>query len=293
MDEIIIARVDGNGKIIAQQRYMDYVQGPKSLAITAGLHGPKLFDILLDEFGYITYRDNKPAWNFILQTDTNRTIMNLLGKIAEAVLVRRCHEDDELNRNLISKARYVSRRQPLSFTNKYYALGTGLLSTEKKNRIYYNPSEPQRDIEWVDNKDNLLLKSGGTTSSGDIAGLQLKASTDGMNYVYDDLIIHRYMVPLVYFGVGRHNDFAEIASKLIKNGYLHHSMVDVHFIDAASLDPYGYDEVYAYVDMVTAIVKGKLRPEQLLSIADQYTTLQTAITATGIAQTGLNKMIEC
>ncbi|SEL35562.1 hypothetical protein [Ruminococcus albus] len=293
MDEIVIARVDGDGKVIAQQRYRDYIQGPKSLAITAGLHGRKLFDILLDEFGYITYRDNKPAWNFILQTDTNRTIMNLLGKIAEAVLVRRCHEDNELNRILISKARYVSRRQPLSFTNKYFALGTGLLSTEKNNRIYYNPSETQRDIEWVDDRNKLLLKSGSTVSSGDIAGLQLKASTDGMNYVYDDLIKHRYMVPLVYFGVGRHNDFAEIASTLIKNGYLHHSMVDVDFIDAAAIDPYGFDEVLTYVDMVTAIVKGKLRPEQLLDIADDYPTLQTAITVTGIMQSGLNNEIEC
>ena len=102
MDEIVISRIDGNGKVIAQQRYMNYIQGPKSLVITAGLHGPKLFDILLDEFGYITYRDNKPAWNFILHADTNRTIMNLLGKIAEAVLVRRCHEDAEINRRLIS-----------------------------------------------------------------------------------------------------------------------------------------------------------------------------------------------
>lgn len=293
MDEIVIARVDGNGKIVAQQRYTDYIKGPKSIAIIAGLHGPKLFDILLDEFGYITYRDNKPAWNFFLQNDTNRTIMNLLGKIAEAVLVRRCHEDAEINRSLISKARCVSRRQPLSFTNRYYAIGTGLLSTEKNNLKYYNPSEPQRDIEWVDDRDILLLKSGSTISSGDIAGLQLKASTKGMSYVYDDLISHRYRVPLVYFGVGCHNDFAEIASKLIKNGYLHHSMVDIDFIDAASLDPRGYDEVRAYVDMVTAIVRGKLRPEQLLSMADQYTTLQTAITTTGIAQTGLNKIIEC
>lgn len=293
MNEIVISRIDGNGKVIAQQRYMDYIQGPKSLVITAGLHGPKLFDILLDEFGYITYRDNKPAWNFILHADTNRTIMNLLGKIAEAVLVRRCHEDAEINRSLISKARYVSRRQPLSFTNRYYAIGTGLLSTEKKHFKYYNPSEPQRDIEWVDDRDILLLKSGSTVSSGDIAGIQLKASTNGMNYVYNDLISHRYMVPLVYYGVGRHNDFAEIASNLIKNGYLHHSMVEVDFIDAASLDPCGYEEVRDYVDMVTAIVKGKLQPEQLLSMADQYPTLQTAITATGIAQSGLNKAIEC
>lgn len=293
MDEIVIARIDGNGKVIAQQPYRDYIEGPKSLAITTGLHGRKLYDILLDEFGYITYRDNKPAWNFILHMDTNRTIMNLLGKIAEAVLVRRCHEDDELNRILISKARYVSRRQPLFFTNKYFALGTGLLSTEKNNRIYYNPSETQRDIEWVDDRNKLLLKSGSTASSGDIAGLQLKASTDGMNYVYDDLIKHRYMVPLVYFGVGRHNDFAEIASTLIKNGYLYHSMVGVDFIDAAAIDPYGFDEVFSYVDMVTAIVKGKLSPEQLLDIADDYPTLQTAITATGIMQSRLNNIIEC
>lgn len=33
MDEIVIARVDGDGKVIAQQRYRDYIQGPKSLAI--------------------------------------------------------------------------------------------------------------------------------------------------------------------------------------------------------------------------------------------------------------------
>lgn len=34
-----------------------------------------------------------------------QTTMSLLGKIAEAVIVRRCHEDEEINRKWLSIAR--------------------------------------------------------------------------------------------------------------------------------------------------------------------------------------------
>ena len=103
--ELIIAVRNGNGKIIASQTFEEFMNGRKNIEILNYYTGQKLFDILFDDLGIIRYEDNVFALKTIFQLNPEKTTMSLLGKIAEAVIVRRCREDEEINKKWLSIAR--------------------------------------------------------------------------------------------------------------------------------------------------------------------------------------------
>lgn len=104
-NQLIIAATDGNGKIIASQPYYEFLNERKNLEILNYYTGEKLFDILYDDLDIVGYENNKLAIKIVYQMNPVQTTMSLLGKIAEAVIVRRCHEDEEINRKWLSIAR--------------------------------------------------------------------------------------------------------------------------------------------------------------------------------------------
>ena len=106
---IIIAYVDGKGQIQASQPFSEFQNGPRSIEIVNRMYGRKLFDIFVDELGYIKYENNKLAWSYIFRDDVQTTAMNILGKVAEAVIVRRCKEIPQINRVWLTQARRASR----------------------------------------------------------------------------------------------------------------------------------------------------------------------------------------
>ena len=80
----------------------------------------------------------------IFQLNPEKTTMSLLGKIAEAVIVRRCREDDASNKKWLSIAR---RKKAKSKTaERFQAVGTGLMRTKTDYPSIYNPADTQRDI---------------------------------------------------------------------------------------------------------------------------------------------------
>jgi hypothetical protein len=103
--ELIIAVRNGNGEIIASQTFEEFMNGRKNIEILNYYTGQKLFDILFDDLGIIRYEDNVFALKTIFQLNPEKTTMSLLGKIAEAVIVRRCREDEEINKKWLSIAR--------------------------------------------------------------------------------------------------------------------------------------------------------------------------------------------
>lgn len=127
---LIVAVEDGNGKILFKQSYGEYVQGDRNIEITSYRSGRKLFDILVDELGYIRYEENRFAFKYVIENNVNRSAMRLLGKIAEAIIVRDCREDQDINKKWFSIAR--RKRAKLSTASRYFALGTGLLYTKSK-----------------------------------------------------------------------------------------------------------------------------------------------------------------
>lgn len=64
-----------------------------------------MFDILHDDLGKIRFEDNKFVLKSIYLMSPLQTTMNLLGKIAEAVIVRRCVENEDINKKWLSVAR--------------------------------------------------------------------------------------------------------------------------------------------------------------------------------------------
>lgn len=270
--------------------YQDWISGKRDPLIISNLYGQQLFSILFNDLGQIVFRENEFAWNFDL-TYNKDTRYNLLGKIAEAVVVQRCHQNASVNELFIKYARRGNRKPSETFASKYCAVGTGLLTTQKMFPKFWQPGDTQRDVVWVDisnpnpNKQMLLQQINSTLSSGSCAGLQIKVSSNGMKYIYQPLIKHTYYYPVLYFGTN--GDFAEIAQTLMQNGYLHQDMIGVDFIDAKAVDPVAYDQVCNYAYLIENIFSGKMQPIDLIRYANNDTTLATAISATVLSGIGI------
>ena len=220
------------------------------------MYGRELYDLLVDGLNVIRYNENgKLILGVILQSDINRTAMQLLGRIAEAIIVRNCNHDAGVNRKYISIAR--KKQAKMKTADKFWALGTGLNYTK-----IYNPSDTQRDIVWVNDYNELAVMKDGdnySATSARIAGLQVKASKDGIKYVLPAILADRYDVPIIYFDI--ENDYHKILNKIYKDTHID---IEYDIIHPREVDPAGYDEFLHYVDLVYAMIDGRLSPEELV-----------------------------
>ncbi len=289
--QIVVAAIDkGNGKIFYSQELNEFLYGQKSIPILNLYTGQKLFDILFDDLGIIRYEDNKLALSFLLSSNIYESAMRLLGKIAEAVIVRRCGEDHVINQKWLSKARRKNAKSTTA--EKFVAVGTGIRKTKDLFPYAYNPSDTQRDIVWVNSgSKQLALMKGSSLLAGLAAGLQIKVSGNGAAYFLNALINVVYEVPVVYYDIN--NDYEYVAEQLWK---FHQSTgrrvvtISEDFISARAVDPKSYDEVLFYKDLVMALLNGSLRPEELIANASDD-TLKNAIMATGLEQINFNTNI--
>lgn len=292
MNELIIGIKDSNGQLISSQPFNEFMYGEKDLNILKLFKGKNLFNILFDDLGVIQYEDNKLTLKYILETNLYASSMKLLGKVAEAVIVRRCNENIEINKKWLSCAR--KKKANKTTAEKFKAYGTGLLSTKKDYPQKYNISEQHRDIIWI-NKENgkTALMNGSNSSSGTIAGLQVKVSGDGYNYFVKDLINKKYEVPLVYFDIN--NDYDSIFYYLMKEGS---SLSYEDFIKASSIDSEAYQEVLFYKDLVQALINGFLSPDELLNKTDIVirddtlsTTFKNTIISTSLSEINIKNIL--
>lgn len=291
--ELIIAVRNGNGEIIAFQTFEEFMNGRKNIEILNCYTGQRLFDILFDDLGIIRYEDNVFALKIIFQMNPEKTTMSLLGKIAEAVIVRRCREDEEINKKWLSIAR---RKKAKSKTaERFQAVGTGLMRTKIDCTSIYNPADTQRDIVWVDDERmRAMIKS--SYASGIEAGLQIKVSRNGMGYFFQDLCNLRYEVPVVYFDIS--HDYDKVARELVLNQRFcgkssSTAIIEENFVRASAIDYNGYKEVCFYEDLVMALVAGKLTVEDLLkdkTVCESETFRNSLLSAT-ISQIPLPNII--
>ena len=271
--KLIVGIEDGEGKIILKQSYREYIEGKRKIELVSYTSGKKLFDILVDELGYIRYEDNKFALKYVIENNVNRAVMRLLGKIAEAIIVRDCRDDAAINCRWFSIARKKSARK--STASKYIALGTGLLNTKRNFSKNYNPSDPQRDIVWWNEEEKLTaIISKNKVTGAVIAGLQIKVSMDGMLYVYPDIAKKRYEVPLIYFGLN--GDFDKVAQKLYKEK--RDIVIGTDFINAKTVNLEEYEELMDYKILVHGLVTGQITPDDLVNdMGQKDKILKTAI----------------
>lgn len=292
--ELQVALIDGDGHIIALQPYYDYQYGKRDLKILLPAYGRRLGEILVDETGSIRFEDNKWKLAEIITIDSSVASMNLLGKIAEAVIVRECADNPEENYEWFQRARRAKAQRRTA--KKFHAIGTGLNSTKTRFPKRYNPSDPQRDIIWVDDDGIPALMFGGNGNSGIEAGVQVKVSLDGRRYILNDLLNRRYEVPLVYFPL--RNDFDrivdEISRKTIIDPYTkvqRYIVPGEDFIDVKAVSPEIFEEIRAYLPLVRALIDGELTAWDIVNESTHNPLLQNAVVSSVLTETNATPLI--
>lgn len=294
---LIVGLVDGNGNLISSQPYKEFQYGRRSTDILIPIRGGQLIQILQDEIGNISYERNRFILKEIFVSNVNVTTMTLLGKIAEAVLVRRCQEDERLNRQLFQ----LSRRKNAWGTTarRFKAIGTGLKTTKRDFPKRYNPSDTQRDIIWVDDEGVPALMAGSTEMVGIEAGLQVKVSLDGVEYVVNDLINDRYEVPMVYFPIN--NDFEEVIDRLVREqrayvldtdtGGYRDIRVGEDLVDIRAYDYDAFEEVKDYYPIVYGLITGDIDLVDLIDIARGNGTLENTVLLTALSTSNAQTIV--
>lgn len=294
---LIVGLVDGEGNLISSQPYNEFQYGRRSRDILIPIRGGRLIQILQDEIGNISYESNRFVLKQIFVSNANVTAMMLLGKIAEAVLVRRCQENEQLNRQLFQLSRRKNAR--ITTARRFKAIGTGLKSTQRDFPKRYNPSDTQRDIIWIDDEGIPALMAGSSSMAGVEAGLQVKVSLYGINYMVDDLLSNRYEVPMVYFPIN--NDFERVIARLVKKQGVYIFDIEIgdyrgirvgeDLVDIRTYDYDAFEEVKDYYPIVYDLINGDIDVVDLIDIARGNGTLENTMLLTALSNSNAETII--
>jgi hypothetical protein len=123
--------------------------------------------------------------------------MYQLGKIAEAIIVKRCAESDDVNYRLFCIATGKKARRDTA--KQFTACGTSLIETKNNHKYLHNPQDTQRDIIFINSNDVPALMSNATPIAGQCAGLQIKTSKNIIDYILYDIVDMRYCVPIICY----------------------------------------------------------------------------------------------
>lgn len=245
--------------------------------------GNNLLGILTNDLGVIRLENNEIVLKTILDiTHPLKTAMTLLGRIAEALIVKHCRESEMTNRKWLSRAR--TKRVFRATSLKFKAIGTGLKFTKEFYSTFYNPNDTQRDIIWIDESNNCaMIPDRSNQTAGVVAGLQIKVSTD-YHTILRDILNLKYEIPIVYFDIN--NDFEKLFNDLnekYKTFLLKHSIeIGKDIISAHILDPNIFYELLQYYELVVAIVNGKLKPSELIDFSKTNDILKNAVISTSL-----------
>ena len=242
----------------------------------------QLADILVDETGTIRFEENGAALSEIIDGKNPRnTAMKILGKVAEAVIVRNCANDQVINKRWLDKARRGLSRSDVA--SRFKAIGTGLHSTKQEYPHKYSPSDPQRDIIWMDSNGHVANVIGSSIVSSIQAGLQIKVSGNGVNYVQRAIVKGQYEVPVVYFPIN--DDFDQIVNNLRKksiSGEINPIEIGTDFIDVRDVDKSSFNRVYDFYPLLVDLFYGRISANDFVKEAYGIAPLQNAILANAL-----------
>ncbi|WP_243757087.1 hypothetical protein [Shewanella algae] len=243
--------VEGDsGEIRYSQKLSEYFNNP-SINLQMATYGRTLLDVLIEE----AYISEDLVLKQVLTGDAHADATRLIGSIAESLVVNLCNSDPEVNRALGMYARFGQRSHKK--LDDYVAVATGSMRAKNYFPQHYNPCDTQRDIIWVekDNTDNQLLCISSNNSVGaKPAGLQVKASHDGVRYVVPN--IQDYHYPVLYFDLN--NDWGAVQKKVLEQ---HET--------ATLVNP---DEIQheikhilrGYFDIVVALIRGEITLKRII-----------------------------
>lgn len=209
---------DDNGETRYSQNYSEYLFKP-SPEINMSTYGSTLLDVLVEE----SLINENLQLTQIFTGNAHADATRLIGSIAEALVVKACNDNPEVNRTLGRIARGGTRNS--SSLDDFVAVATGSQNTKNYFPTFYNPCDTQRDIIWVkkDETQNqlLCLSPAQTQNSAKPAGIQVKASHDGVKYVVNTITDYHY--PVLYFDLK--NDFEAVKQTI---QLTHRSAILIH-----------------------------------------------------------------
>ncbi|MCO8321129.1 hypothetical protein ABEG10_11780 [Burkholderia cenocepacia] len=242
---------DDLGEIKHSQSFSEYFHQP-NINILSATYGPTLLDILVEE----SYISSTLQLNQILTGNPNADATRMIGSIAECLVVDICHKYPEANRLLGMHARFGSRAS--SKLDQYVAVATGSMRTKRLYGQHYNPSDTQRDVIWVEKENTqnqLLCISSNNSISAKPAGLQIKASHDGVRYVLPT--IQNYHYPVLYFDLD--GDWVKVREAMIAQN------ITCPLINPDSIYRELRHALQAYFNIVVAIIEGKTTIQQVIT----------------------------
>lgn len=263
--------------------------------------------------GIIRFEENEAFLNFVIQESRNRTIMSQLGKITEAVIVKRCSESEEINYELFCIA--TGKRAHRKTARQFEAIGTGLIDTSIKHKWHYNPKDTQRDIIFVNQNDIPALMSNVTSLAGQCAGLQVKTSNEIIDYILSDVVTVRYCVPIVCLSVMDFplisggdifavNIYSELIRRIMRNKNYLSSLIEknqgffddylntkdklesrlydylkIWVYDIRDIDGMAFDEIMFMKDLLEQLVYGRI---SLYDLMHESETLKSYFMSLGL-----------
>lgn len=108
-----------------------------------------------------------------------------------------------------------------------------------------------------------------------IAGLQVKVSGDGLNYIQKSLVDRRYEVPLVYFPMN--DDFDRILDRV--NRFRTNVEPGVDFIDVRELDKSAFFEIKDYYPLLMGLFTGRVSGDDFVREAIRENSLRNGVLA--------------
>lgn len=263
---LVVAAIDAHGNIdpLTIQPKSAWDSGSRNQDLMVATSGADLLELLTHELGLVHVDEQGLLRHAIVLTpDPHVTVMRVLGRIAEALIVRECNRNPAANRNWAMRARRGKIAHP--GLDKYKAVGTGLDTTRTLFPTKYSPNDTQRDIIWVHAGDLVseLVEKRQIGSSGAVrAGLQIKVSQDGLTYIYrEDIRRGRYEIPLVYFDLS--NDYYKLTNAIYREER-NNVQIGVDIIRGRDISEEIHDCLHSYYHLVYRLVRNQLTLEQLL-----------------------------
>ncbi|WP_447314941.1 hypothetical protein [Klebsiella michiganensis] len=262
--QLVIASLNNDGSIDLSniQPLNDWNFGIRNSGLVAHAHGYDLMTILSEELGLVDVNDEGFLYaKIIVTSDPNVSVMRLLGKIAEAMVVKECNESVVANRLWGMYAR--KGKIPHKSLDSFRAIGTGLNSTQRLYPTKYNPTDPQRDVIWInkENEKEELLQITNSSNCAIIAGIQLKVSTDGFRYIFkSDIARGKYEVPLVYFDLS--NDYYKLTNAIYDQEF--NVGIGTDIVRGRDISISIHELLLSYYSVIHDLVMGKMTIDQII-----------------------------
>ena len=269
------------------------LDGPNTGSIITNLYSsePTYYNTMVDFLISENHIGSNLQLLIVSGPNVHKRAAQILGFLAEAVLVQQCNASPEINHYIANSARFAKRLNN-AYVDRYTAIVTGLKSTENHPLYYFHhqPHEKQTDVIWVDKRNarSLLMQPNTIGFGGIPAGLQVKVSFDWKNVGYKPEF-SKYGHPIMYFDMN--NDWSYL------NSYIQSKKTEfsfdplsqwhqVHLIQPNEITEGIKQQLWWMYGKLVDLINGEITPKYLIDMAKAE-----GMSAVGAAITGGEQLI--